>query len=222
MREAHKILPKVGDSWKLGFSRADRTEVILTDSANAHINKWLSQDTPEDAVMTVTGELIRIDFDKRIVVLRYPPTRQEIECIYLEELEDTMLENRRQMIQVTGQFTLNADGHPIKLTDVTRIEALDLSPITLEEIQWANHRFRFREALKLTPTLDRESQQLLVVEEPQISLHAFSYTREQLIQEIAEQISFMWEEYVKEDESALAKDALRLRQELLNRLEEVQ
>ncbi len=182
---------------------------------------WLTQDTPEDAVMTVTGELIRIDFDKRIVVLRYPPTHQEIECIYLEELEDSMIENRRQKIQVTGQFTLDADGHPIKLTDVTRIEPVDLSPIMIREIPWHNKKLHLKMPLLLTPQMDDDTEQLYVVEKPEIGLHVFSYTREDLIHEINEQLAMLWEEYaVTTDE--LATDARTLQAKLLATLEEVE
>jgi hypothetical protein len=186
------------------------------------IDDWLTQDTPDDAVLTVTGELIRIDFDKQLVVLRYPPTRQEIECIYLEELEDSMIENRRQMIQVTGEFTLDADGHPTKLTDVTRIEPVDISPINIREVSRGDKKLRLKIPLFLTPKLDEETQQLLVAEEPQIGLHVFAYTRDELIHEINEQMIMMWDEYVNVDVDELASDAQRLRETLLRRLEEVE
>ena len=219
--EARKFLPKADELWGLGFSRNGSPELTLTNEVIAYIDDWLTQDTPEDAVMTVTGELIRIDFDKRIVVLRYPPTHQEIECIYLEELEDSMIENRRQKIQVTGQFTLDADGHPIKLTDVTRIEPVDLSPILIREIPWHNKKLHLKMPLLLTPQMDDDTEQLYIVEEPEIALHVFSYTREDLIHEINEQLAMVWEEYaVTTDE--LAKDARTLQAKLRATLEEVE
>ncbi len=219
--EARRFLPKADERWGLGFSRNGSDEFTLTNNAITHIDDWLTQDTPEDAVMTVTGELIRIDFDKRIVVLRYSPTHKEIECIYLEELEDSMIENRRQKIQVTGQFTLDADGHPIKLTDVTRIEPVDLSPIVIREIPLHNKKLRLKTPLSLTPKMDDDTEQLYVVENPDISLHVFSYTREDLIHEINEQLAMLWEEYaVTTDE--LTTDAHQLQRKLIEILEEVE
>ncbi|MDJ0707386.1 MAG: hypothetical protein QNJ46_29280 [Leptolyngbyaceae cyanobacterium MO_188.B28] len=148
LREVRKLLPKPGEGWKLGFQQGDRTEILLaSDSAITVIDRELAQDTPEDTVMTVTGELIRIDFDKRTVVLRYLPTRKEIECVYVEELEETMIENRRALIQATGQFTLDDEGHPSKLTDVTQLEPIDLSPIILKFVHWYGRDFRFRQPL---------------------------------------------------------------------------
>ncbi|MUG94994.1 hypothetical protein F7734_22575 [Scytonema sp. UIC 10036] len=222
LRETRRFLPKADETWQLAFSRdGSAKELTLTHKSIDAINTWLTQDIPEDAVMTLTGELIRIDFDKHLVVLRYPPTHQEIECIYREELEDSMIENRRQMIQVTGQFTLNDEGHPIKLTDVTRIEFLDLSPINIREISREDRKLRLKMHLVLTPEMDEESKQLLVVEEPQIGLHVFAYTRDELIHEINDQIFMMWDEYASADSDELELDARQLRESLLEKLEEV-
>ena len=221
LREVRKLLPKPGEGWKLGFQRVDRPEILLaSDSAIAIIDRELAQDAPEDTVMTVTGELIRIDFDKRTVVLRYPPTRTEIECVYVDELEETMIENRRALIQATGQFTLDNEGNPIKLTNVTQLEPVDLSPISLKTVHWQEREFQFHQMLTLRPELD-ESEQLYVVEDADLTLLAYAQTREQLLQEIGEQIAFMWDAYVKASEDDLAPDALRLRQRLLESIWEV-
>lgn len=222
LRETRKFLPKADELWQLGFSTSNSRELTLTNKVINRIDNWLTQDTPEDAVMTVTGELIRIDFDKRLVVLRYPPTHQEIECIYLEDLEDSMIENRRQMIQVTGQFTLDADGHPIKLTDVTRIEPVDLSPINIREVTGRGKKLCLIMPLLLTPELDEETKQLLIVEESQIGLHVFAYTRDELIHEINEQMLMMWDEYVNVSVDELASDAQKLQQKLLVKIKEVE
>ncbi|WP_445245766.1 hypothetical protein [Microcoleus sp. OTE_8_concoct_300] len=219
--ESKRILPKAGENWSLGFSLPDRPELNLTNGSTAYINGWLNQESSEDTVMTVTGELIRIDFDKRTIVLKYPPTHQEIECFYLEELEDSMIENRRQLIQVTGQFTLDAEGHPTKLTDVTRIEPVELSPIILREISWLERKLICKNPLRLIPKMDEDTSQLFVVEEPNIGLHVFAYTRDDLIYEINEQIVMMWDEYAKASVEDLASDAQHLRKQLLNQIEEV-
>ncbi|BAQ67121.1 hypothetical protein GM3709_3886 (plasmid) [Geminocystis sp. NIES-3709] len=69
--------------------------------------------------------------------------------------------------------------------------------------------------------MDEESSQLFVVEDANINLYVFAYTREDLIHEINEQIVIMWDEYVKDDIEKLAEDAFELRQVLLETFEEV-
>lgn len=220
LREVRKLLPKPGEGWKFGFKKGDRQEVLLeSDVAIAVIDRELAQDTPEDMVMTVTGELIRIDFDKRTVVLRYLPTHKELECVYVDELEETMIENRRGLIQATGQFVLDDEGYPSKLTSVTKLEPVDLSPIILKTTHWNNREFNFNRPLTLHPSLD-ESEQLYVVEALDLTLLAYAQTREQLLQEIGEQVAFMWDAYVRSPEDGLATDALRLRNTLLETITE--
>jgi hypothetical protein len=221
LREVRKLLPKPGEGWNFGFQVGDRPEVcLISDSAISLIDREFAQDTPEDTVMTITGELISIDFERRTVVLRYPPTRTEIECLYVEELEETMIENRRGLIQATGQFTLDEQGNPIKLTNVTQLEPVDLSPITLKVIHCNGRELRFKLPLTVEPLLDDESKQLYVVENQELTLLAYAQTREQLLQEINEQFYFMWDSYVNSSECTLATDALRLRQRLLEVIEE--
>jgi hypothetical protein len=216
LREVRKLLPKPGEGWNLGLQVGVKEEVLLVpDNAIFTIDRELAQDSPEDTVMTVTGELIRIDFDRRTVFLRYPPTHVEIECIYVDELEEIMIAHRRGLIQATGQFTLDGDGNPTRLTNVTKLEPVDLSPITLKVVQWKGRIFRFTRPVILEPELDEESSQLYVVENTDLSLIAYAQTREQLLQEISEQIAFMWDAYV-ETSDALAPDALRLRQRLID------
>ncbi|MBF2046193.1 MAG: hypothetical protein IGS54_02140 [Elainella sp. C42_A2020_010] len=221
LREVRKLLPKPGEGWRFGFQRDDHPEILLIpDNAVPLIDRELAQDTPENTVMTVTGELIRIDFDRRTVVLRHPVTHKEIECVYVDELEETMIENRRGMIQATGRFTLDDEGYPNKLTDVTQLEPVDLSPISLKIAHWNDREFRFRQPLTFNPSLDEESQQFYVVEDPVLTLLAYAQTREQLLQEISEQIAFMWDAYVGSSEDELTPDALRLRQKLIETVSE--
>lgn len=221
LRELRKLTPKAGENWQLGFSAQGIDEIIITEQSNSYIDEWLNIDTPLDEIITVTGELISINFDKNTIVIKYPPTHQEIECIYVEELEDDLIENRRQLIQVTGKFTLNSQGHPTKLTDVTRIEPVDLSSILLKEVSYGETKLRFKQPLRLTPTIDEESSQLFVAENSEINLDVFAYTRYDLIHEINEQIILMWDEYVKAELEELAEDAQELRIILLDTLEEI-
>lgn len=221
LNEFRTFIPKAGEGWILGFNSKNKPDILLAENVNSYIDDWLNVDISEEEIMTVTGDLIRIDFDKRTVVIKYPPTHQEIECIYIEELENALIENRRELIQVTGKFTLDNEGHPIKLTDVNRIEPVDLSSIMLKEVNYQNTKLRLKNPLRLTPFMDEESSQLFVVENSNINLYVYAYTRKDVIHEINEQIVIMWDEYVKANTDELAKDALDLREVLLNRLEEI-
>jgi hypothetical protein len=221
LREARKFLPKADENWSLGFSVVGKEEVFVTNKSISFIDEHLTQDTLEDEIMTVTGELVKIDFEKRVISLKYSANHREIECIYLEELENSLIENRRQMIQVTGKFTIDNKGILSKLTDVSRIEPLDLSYIRLQEVSFNSKTLIFNTPLVLQPKLDEESKQLLIVEDSNIGLDVFAYTREDLIHEINDQVMMMWEEYAQADPNVLASDARQLQKKLLNAIKEV-
>lgn len=108
------------------------------------------------------------------------------------------------------------------MTDVTRIELVDLSPIVIREVPRHNKKLRLKMPLLLTPKMAEETKQLLVVEESQIGLHVFAYTRDELIHEINEQILMMWDEYVNVSADELASDARLLRGILQEKIEEVE
>jgi hypothetical protein len=130
LREVQKFLPREQDGVRLKLqTRATPAPPVLSWKESRFIKESLSPMAGEDAIMTVTGELLRIDFGARQVTILYPPTRREIVCTYLPEIEDSIVEARKEPIQVTGKFVLDADGNPLRLTDVTRIEPLDLSPL---------------------------------------------------------------------------------------------
>lgn len=218
--EIRKFLPKADEPWQLGFLRSNQTtEVILKSDCLKKIDGILLRHVPEESRMTITGELIRIDFDERKLTLRYPPTKKLIECIYSDDVEDSMIENRRQYVQVTGEFTLDNEGLPIKLTQVLSMEPLDLAPFELKYLDYNGRLFRFKHVLRLSPFLDDDSKQLLTVIEPELGLDACGTTRIELIDDVIAQIDYNWTEFACCDDDALTEDAKMLKKSLLEKLE---
>ncbi len=220
LRELLRYLPKPGSRWGLSFQHQGQPEIALESKAIRTVESWLVQAEEADAVMTVTGEMIRIDFDKNLVTLRYPPTSRELECTYLQDIEDSIIESRRELIQVTGRFTLDTDGHPKSLTDVTRIEPVDLSSFTFESVEQNGRRLKLDPALMLEPSLDEESAQLLVVSDESLNLNVYAQTREQLADDLVSELFFLWDEYATENPDNLTPKAQRLRESLLSRCKE--
>ena len=213
------MLPRPGERsgvvLRVGGDRA-----VLDDSVYRSIRSYLASDAAEDATMTVTGELLRVDIEDHRLVIRYPPTRQEIPCQCDPSVLGTVLRNYDLPIQVTGLYTLDRKGHPIRLTGVTRVEPLDLSPMTFDQIVWGSHRLKIDPPLSLDPTMDEESGQLYVLSDEGLGIHVFAQTREQLADELAEQLIFQWDAYARESPDRLTPPARRLRDALRTRMRE--
>lgn len=74
--------------------------------------------------------------------------------------------------------------------------------------------------MTLTPTLD-ESQQYLQVEDERLNLFVFAQTREQLVDELGEQLAMLWDEYVDDEPENLSSAALKLREQIQQLIERV-
>lgn len=223
MREVHRFAPRPGEPWAIGLSAYGKPEAILDERVTTRIDEWIAQSDAAENVMTVIGELTRIHFDEHKISIRYAPTNKTINCSLREEVVDELLEDRTSRlraqrnfsIQVTGKFELDAHGHPKKLTDVYRVVPVDTSPMVFKQIRHSNRMFEFRDTLCLDVAMDEESGQLYVAEAPELGISAYAHTREELVEEIAEQIAFNWREYAECEPNLLAKGAQRLRDALL-------
>ena len=209
-RILRKLSPRRGERWGASLALGSQTEVSLNGRMTKNIERLLSQGISED-VMTVTGELIAIQFDQFRITIKYPPTNKQIHCTYLQDLEVDLFESRRDLIQLTGGFTLDNKGNPIRMTDVSRIEPVDLSPIELNRFEWNGRTLLADHSVEFHPKLDEETNQLYIIEDETLNLHVFASTRQALLEELSEQIVFIWDAYANEVPEKLTKSAQQLR-----------
>lgn len=169
--------------------------------------------------VTLTGELVGIDFAERKLTIRHHPTQRRLDCEYSDEVEEMLVENRRGMIQVSGLVELDEHDRPIRLTDVFDIQELDLSPIMLDRIEGVARSLRFKEGpYQFVPELDEDGQ-LLVIEDPLLDIHVFARTRDELLSDLVEQIEVLWLEYAEADTARLTEGASALSEILREQLE---
>lgn len=217
LQELRRILPKAGERWGVAFGAEGQAEVELGVRHRPVVEHWLESPS-EQRETSVIGDLLRIDFAAKRVWILYPPTSREIECTYREEVEDTIVDARRGLFQVTGQFVLDADGHPKQLTDVRSIDPVDLSPVELAEVEGDGLRLLLSPAVLITPELDPEEQQSFTATVDEFGFTLGGRTREALLQDFAEQMAFVWREYAETPEADLTADAIALRARLLARI----
>lgn len=216
LHEIHRMLPRPGDGWGLAFGAGTEPEVELAARHRPILEKWLKSPS-EERETAVIGELQSIDFAAKRVWILYPPTQQEIECTYRDEVEDTIIDARRGLFQITGQFVLDSNGHPKRLTNVRAIEPVDLTPVKLVDVELNDGALVFEPPLQFVPELDTEGQQYFVARIPELGLELSGRTRDLLVQDFEAQIAFVWREYALASEAELTDDACTLRSSLLHR-----
>lgn len=98
---------------------------------------------------------------------------------------------------------------------------LDLSPMTFDHVEWGLRRLVIDPPLSIDPTLDEaESGPLYVLCDEGLGIRVFAQTREQLVEELAEQLIFQWDAYARESPDRLTAPAQRLREALRDRMRE--
>lgn len=207
------IAPGAGSPHKVALGRPGGREAVLTGSASAAIRDMARQSGRETSFQTVTGLLQRIHFEEHKVFILYPVTQKLLDCSYDPDIEEMLLEQRRDWVQVTGTVVLNENDEPRQIVDVVDIRYLDTDPVEIREVPLDDRLLRFEPPLVLKPELTG-SNQLMFVEHADYGINAHAQTRDELIEEIFEQVRVLWTEYAEEDDANLTGAALALKKRL--------
>lgn len=214
-----KAFPPVDNNIYVSVNDNEKLDSREIQTKTTHIIDRLQPEI-EGHMGIITGRLKSINFDERKLVIQYPITKKDLDCFYNEEIEDMLIDNRRQLIQITGNVSLNDDDTPKDISDVINIQEVDLSSISLDLICGGGVTLRFKNTLHINPTLD-ETEQLYKASLQELDIDVYEYTRADLESAVSEQILFLWNEYAKESDDKLTKDAILLKNKLLELIEEV-
>ncbi len=220
LESIRQMVPKKGSGIRLQIRRRDDAEFFNSLCVQAGLRRFLPPTSGEESIRTVTGRLSRIDFDDRKVTIFYQPTEKDLECTYDETVEHLLLENARELIQVTGRVILDENDQPKRITDVEHIQELDLSPFYLEEFEYPERKLRFRKPVTITPELD-DTGQLLCLRDSDLGINVHAFTRDELDEALEDQIHMLWRLYGLADNETLTSKAQQLKKNLLDSLEEM-
>lgn len=224
-----KFVPAAGENWFVSVEangiEEETCRSVTFSRAMADHAKTLFENPPppEEETMSVIGELVSVNFEIYELKIRHPKTRKEISCSFRPEIVDQIVSNRESGVQVTGRFTLDSEGFPKTLSDVTSIIPVDLSPIAISKFNADGKTIcpKDGQPISLSPRLDEDSRQLFVIEDEEIGLDVFATTRDELVSELTGQLAVLWLEYAKEDDSLLTESAKALKYRLLEKFREV-
>ncbi|PIQ52179.1 MAG: hypothetical protein COW02_10905 [Comamonadaceae bacterium CG12_big_fil_rev_8_21_14_0_65_59_15] len=215
------MAPRADAKWSLKLWDAGNIEFgELNTESEATIRAAIVPADERAESQVVTGYLININFIKRIVTIIYPPTKREMECVYDEAIEDLLIDNRRDLIQVTGLMVLDDAGAPKQITNVNDIRELDLSPLVVDTVKVGKLVLKAKQSITLAPSTD-ETKQLICVTHADLGIDAFARTRDALVSELNEQIGMLWQEYALAADDDLDGMAIKMKQALLAAFSEV-
>jgi hypothetical protein len=212
------MAPRPGSGWTVTVGRSGH-RVRLDSTFYSSAKRLAERVDTQPRLDTLNGRLISINFAEHKVTIVPLGSQHQVECVYDVSLEDLLYENRRSEIQVTGEIILGPTGEVQRILSVQSITDLDLSPFEVSNFKAAALHLRFRSPLVVTPELDADTQQWLVLRQDNIGLDVFAKTRDELEQELYSQLSLLWLEYALGDEAELSPGAQWLRRNLHEAIE---
>ena len=165
----------------------------------------------------VTGHLVRMDFADRRLRLKLVSGRT-IDASYGEDYEPTLLEHPRDLIQVHGNVSYDADDNPESLSEVDEIFEVDDSTITVKEIIVNNKIYRTTPHLELQPEFDRENGCYTLSGE--FGIEHLEFSRKDLEEAVDTYLELLLVEYAFEDDEKLTPKAQELAAALRDRFRE--
>lgn len=105
------------------------------------------------------------------------------------------------------------------LFDLEAIGPLDLPPLEVNEVEYGGVRLRFNEPVQLKPRLNEDNPQFVNVEEPSLGLDAFAGMVSGLMDEVADDLVVVWQQYALAPDAELSLKALELKRRLLAAVE---
>jgi hypothetical protein len=152
--------------------------------------------------------------------LKYPPTKTELECYYTNEFETELFNNRRELLQITGNVTYEQDREtPKKIIDVKDIQFLNLSDFILTSFQYEGTKLKFKKPLVLSPQLT-ESCQFMTLQDSELGIDVIAQTREELWEELSAEIETQWKYCAKQPDEKLGKEFIKQKNNLPAIIEE--
>lgn len=212
------MAPRPGSGWTVDIGR-NGSRVRLDSKFYSSAKHLAERIDTQPRLDTLNGRLISINFAEHKITIVPLGSQHQVDCVYDISVEDLLYENRRSEIQVTGEIILGPSEEVQRILNVQSITDLDMSPFEVREFDAADSRLRFRLPLVLTPDLDAETQQWLVLRNTEIGIDVFAKTRDDLEEELYSQLKLLWLEYGREDDPQLSPDAQLLRRNLQDALE---
>lgn len=195
---------------------------LIADSISATVSlETLRQSRlSPDTSSIVTGYFNKVDFKERKLSLMLPASQRSISCIYEEDIEPVLLANARDLIQVVGTIELDEHGSPVRITDVQEVHPVDTTDIDIIDLLPEYLKSISRNHLHVAVDLS-EDKQTYVASFEELGIDHAAYTRDDLIEGVRAEISFLWQNIAREEDKNLAPKAILLKAALQRIFKEI-
>lgn len=169
---------------------------------------------------SIVGEFKRIDFARREITIRHIGTSRDIQCVYEDHVEESLLDHPRDVLLVLGTVTRDTDGRPISIEDVEHIEPINLGAIDISEVIAGNVTIAPKEPISAAVSFD-ETDVVYQAENSELGVAVFAESRDMLEAAVQDELSLLWKRYAKASDEKLTPAAQTLKRRILAAFAEV-
>lgn len=211
LKSVQRYIPREGDDWALVFQDPGGNSKygFLDYQSTKKIDRVVY--TPLYETRALVGQLVGINFEQHKISIRHEPTGKPLECTYNPEDEDAIISNRDGYLLISGVIELDAGGNPNKISSVTGIRYLDLSPVRLSRIATEAGTIELNKAIVIEPVFE---DQEVVLYYDDLNIIATGEDREEAIRDFEDDFVWLWREYVLVEDHILSEDAKNLKRYL--------
>lgn len=215
-----KMFGGQGGHYRLSVEDSAGHVIVDSVSATATLERFRQARLSPDTHSIVTGFFNKVDFKERKLSLLIPSTGRLISCLYEEDIEATLLENARDLIQVVGTIELDEEGNPQRITDVQEVHAVNTDDIDVIELLPDYLKANELNNLRITVELSEDKQTYFAKLE-ELGIDQAAYTRSDLVDALEAELDFLWKNIAQESDGNLTPKALLLKAELKKLFREI-
>ena len=208
-----KLFGGQGGQYRLAIE--DKAGNVIADSVTAieTVERFRQSRLSAETRSIATGYFNKIDFKERKLSLLIPSSGRLISCLYEEDIEPTLLENARDLIQVVGTIELDTNGDPLRIIDVQEVHPVNTDDIDIIELLPEYLKSNELNILRVRVELS-EDKQTYFARLDELGIDLAAYTRHDLIDALGAEIEFLWKNIALEGDGNLTSKALSLKGDL--------
>ena len=166
-RALHNMVPDPRSGARIRVDTPSGREIFTPNRTTRRFLKSFSASGEQhDIENSVAGDLKEIDFQQQRICLQHPPTGRQLTCPYPRELESTLIDCRRTLVQVIGEVATGPGDVPKRIRSVDTICPVDFSPIELTGFTTGGCWVRAKQPLTFEPAMDDAYQHFVLREAP--------------------------------------------------------
>ena len=168
----------------------------------------------------VTGKLIEINMLDKILQIQLINGRSlDVNFSNIRNAESILNENLDKVIHVHGQVTYNEFDELLAISNVDQLLAVDVSPITVDELVVENKRYSINPRLEYEVQFDYDEYFYTLEED--LDILTFGYSRMEIEEDLDYLLKVSCKDCILGNPENLATDALIVREEMLQRFESI-